>query len=275
MFRDHVLSLHGHRFHYTEWGEVAAPVVVLLHGITGHARTWDDEAAALASRFRVLALDQRGHGDSDPAPDGDYSTATLAEDLAAFVDTLGLRSFRIVALSLGGRVAMAYTARHPARVERLVIVDIGPDIAEAGRARIGTGMATTPERFGTTEHARAWIRAANARYTERALQQRVEHGLRATADGGFTWKYDRAIRDAIRSGRWQDPIDLWPAWCALACPTLVIRGADSDVLSPETAERMVARCPHVQFVEVADAGHSVPAEQPDRFLALVTDFLSA
>jgi esterase len=275
MHRDHVVNLHGQRFHYTEWGDDAAPAVVLLHGITGHARTWDDEAAALAARFRILALDQRGHGDSDPAPDGDYRTSTLAEDLAVFVDALALRSFRVVALSLGGRVAMAYAAHHPGRIERLVIVDIGPDIAAAGRARIGGALAATPEHFATLEQARAWIRAANVRYTERALQQRVAHGVRATADGGFSWKYDRAIRDAIRAGRWEDPIDLWPAWCALACPTLLIRGVDSDVLSAETAKQMVARCSHARLVEVADAGHSVPAEQPDRFLALIDEFLGA
>src|SRR5262245_1024958 len=153
MHRDHVVTLHGQRFHYTEWGEAAAPVVVLLHGITGHARTWDDEAAALARRFRVLVLDQRGHGGSDPAPDGDYRTVTLTADFAAFVDALGLGTFRLVGLSMGGRVAIAYTAQHPERVGQLVIVDIGPDIAEAGRTRIGAGMAAMPERFATLAQA--------------------------------------------------------------------------------------------------------------------------
>ena len=273
MHRDHVVTLHGQRFHYTEWGEANAPVVVLLHGITGHARTWDDEAAALARRFRVLALDQRGHGDSDPAPDGDYRTSTLAEDFAAFVDALDLRVFRLIGLSMGGRVAIAYTGRYPTRVEQLVIVDIGPDIGQAGRARIGAGMAATPERFATLEQARAWIRGANLTYSERALRQRVEHGLRPTDDGGWTWKYDRAIRDTIRQGRWSDPIDLWSPWCSLMCPTLLVRGAESDVLSAGMAKDMIERCPPAQLVEVAGAGHAVPAEQPDRFLSVLSDFL--
>lgn len=273
MHRDHVLDLHGQRFHYTEWGDAHAPVVLMLHGITGHARTWDDEAAALAARYRVLALDLRGHGDSDPAPDGDYTTASLAEDVAAFVDVLGVPTFHLVALSLGGRVAIAYTARHPERVARLVIVDIGPDIANAGRTRIGTAMAATPERFATPGQAFAWVRAGNARSTERSLQLRIDHGLRPTADGGFTWKYDRGIRDAIRSGHWRDPIDLWSAWGMIACPTLIIRGADSDVLSAGTAQRMTDTCAAAQLVEVAEAGHTVPGDQPERFLALVSDFL--
>jgi len=274
MYRDHVLDLHGQRFHYTDWGNAHAPAVLLLHGITGHARTWDDEAAALASHYRVLALDQRGHGDSDAAPDGDYTTASLAEDVAAFVDALRVRTFAIVALSLGGRVAIAYAARHPERVARLVVVDIGPDIAVAGSARIGGAMAASPERFATPREAFAWVRAANSRSTERWLRLRIDHGLRPTADGGFTWKYDRGIRDAIRTGRFTDPIDLWAAWAEITCPTLLVRGVASDVLSRETATRMLATCATAELVEVADAGHTVPGDQPERFLALVTEFLA-
>jgi len=274
MHRDDVLDLHGQRFHYTDWGDAHAPVVLMLHGITGHARTWDDEAAALAAHYRVLALDQRGHGDSDPAPDGDYTTASLAHDVAAFVDALGVRTFGIVALSLGGRAAIAYTAGHPERVSRLVVVDIGPDIAAAGRSRIGGAMAATPERFAAPRDAFAWVRSRNARATERSLRLRIDHGLRATTDGGFTWKYDRAIRDAIRAGRWSDPMDLWAAWSAITCPTLLIRGVESDVLAAETAKRMLETCPAARLVEVADAGHTVPGDQPERFLALVTEFLA-
>jgi len=273
MHRDHIISLNGQRFHYTEWGDAEAPVLVMLHGIMGHARTWDEEAAVLARRFRVIALDQRGHGDSDPAPDGDYRTSTMVGDFAAFVEALALPAFDLVGLSLGGRVAMAYAAANPGRVQRLAVVDIGPDIAEAGRQRIGAAMAATPERFPTVEHVRAWVRAANPRYTERALQQRVVHGVRPTADGGWTWKYDRAIRDTIRAGRWHDPIDLWSSWCTLACPTLIIRGADSDILSAETTKQMLERCTSARLVEIAEAGHTVSADQPERFLTLLSDFL--
>ena len=137
MHADRTVTLHGQHFHYTEWGEPAGAAVVALHGITGHARTWDEEGRLLASHRRVLALDQRGHGDSDPAPDGDYSDEALLGDLVAFADALGLRRFSLLALSLGGRVAINFAGRHPHRVERLVVVDIGPEIAPAGRARVG------------------------------------------------------------------------------------------------------------------------------------------
>jgi pimeloyl-ACP methyl ester carboxylesterase len=266
--------LRGQRFHFVEWGVVTAPAVVLLHGITGHARSWDDEARTLATRHRVLALDQRGHGDSDRALDGDYTVTTMAGDLAAFVDALGLPRVSLVGLSMGGRVAIAFAGQSPGRVDRLMVVDIGPEIAPAGRLRVGSLMAKTPERFDDLEAAVAWARASNPRYTDAMLRHRIAHGTRPL-DGGLVWKYDRAIRDAVRSGRWSDPVDLWPLWSAITCPTLIVRGAESDVLAPETAKRMLATNPHARLVEVEGAGHTVPGDQPAAFRRLLTDFLRA
>lgn len=273
MQTDHTVSLHGQRFHYTEWGPPAAPPVVLLHGITGHARTWDDEARLLAERRRVLALDQRGHGDSDPAPDGDYGDDALLGDLDAFVHALGLGRVSLLALSLGGRVAINYAGRYPAQVERLVVVDIGPEIAPAGRARVGTLMATAPERFASIEDVITHMRANAPRYTDAMLRHRAQHAVRPLPGGGFTWKYDRALRDAIRQGRLRVPADLWPQWRAIACPTLLVRGAESDVLSDETAKRMIDALPGARLVVVPDAGHTVPGDQPAAFQALLREFL--
>ena len=272
MHRDQTLLLHGQRFHYTEWGAAPAPALVLLHGVTGHARTWDEEAAGLASRYRVLALDQRGHGDSDPPLDGDYTVATMAGDLAAFLDALGLARVSIVALSMGGRVAIAFAGQQPRRVDKLVVVDIGPDISQIGRARVGMLMARAPELFASFDDAYAFQRATNPRYTDAMLRHRVSHGTRPVP-GGLTWKYDRGLRDAARSGRWSDPIDLWPFWRAIACPVLIVRGGDSDVLEPETAKRMVDENSNARLVEVAGAGHTVPGDQPAIFRALVDEFL--
>jgi pimeloyl-ACP methyl ester carboxylesterase len=273
MHTDHTVSLHGQRFHYTEWGAAAAPPVVLLHGITGHARTWDDEARLLAERRHVLVLDQRGHGDSDPAPDGDYGDDALLGDLDAFVQALGLGRVSLLALSLGGRVAINYAGRYPARVERLVVVDIGPEIAPAGRARVGTLMATAPERFASLEDVITHMRATAPRYTDAMLRHRAQHAVRPLPGGGFTWKYDRALRDAIRQGRLRLPADLWSQWRAITCPTLLVRGAESDVLSEDTAKRMIDALPAARLVVVADAGHTVPGDQPAVFQALLSEFL--
>ena len=273
MHRDHTVLLHGTRLHYTEWGDTAAPPVILLHGVTGHARTWDDEARALSATWRVLALDQRGHGDSDPAPDGDYTTASLTDDLATFIDSLVLAQLSLVALSMGGRVAIAYAGRYPARVSRLVVVDIGREIAPVGGGRVGGMLAGSPERFDSVARAIDYARANAPRYTESMLRHRVEHGVRALADGGVTWKYDRAIRESIRNGRWRDPIELWPLWSAITCPILVIRGADSDILSPDIARRMLEARPQAELVEIPNAGHTVPGDQPQAFLDALKKFL--
>lgn len=273
MHTDRTITLRGLRFHYVEWGPAAAPPVVFLHGITGHARTWDDEARLLAGRYRVLVLDQRGHGDTDPAPDGDYSDDALLGDLTAFADALGLRRCTLVALSLGGRVAINFAGTHPARVERLVIVDIGPEIAPVGRARVGALMAGAPERFESVEDVITHMRANAPLYTEAMLRHRAQHAVRPLPGGGFTWKYDRALREAIRQGRMRVPADLWAQWRAITCPTLLVRGALSDILSDETAKRMVDELPAARLVVVPGAGHTVPGDQPAAFQSLLREFL--
>jgi len=106
------------------------------------------------------------------------------------------------------------------------------------------------------------------------LRHRVRHGTRPVP-GGFAWKYDRALRDAVRSGTWRDPIDLWPLWRTIACPILLVRGADSDVLSAEIARQMLAENRAARLVEVAGAGHTVPGDQPTVFRALLDAFLAA
>src|SRR2546428_6712449 len=232
MHHDRTIALRGRRFHYTEWGAPTSPALVMLHGVTGHARTWDEEAAGLAARYRVLALDQRGHGDSDPPLDGDYTVAAMAGDLTAFVDALGVPRVSIVGLSMGGRVAIAFAGQSPRRMEKLGIVDIGPDISQIGRARVGMLMAGAPELFASFDEAYAFQRATNPRYTDAMLRHRVQHGLRPVP-GGLTWKYDRGLREAARAGTWSDPIDLWPLWRAIACPVLIVRGGVSDVLVAE------------------------------------------
>jgi pimeloyl-ACP methyl ester carboxylesterase len=261
------------RLHYCEWGDPAASPVVLLHGITGHARTWDHLAGGLAERFRVIALDQRGHGDSDDPADHDYRVGSMVADLAAFADGLGLERFHVCGLSMGGRVAIAYASQHAARLNRLVIVDIGPDIAPAGLARVRGMMAGSPERFASEAEAVAHVRRANPLYVEAELQHRVAHGLRRLADGGFAWKYAKGLRDMMREGR-HDVVDLWEPLGRITCPALIVRGTESDILSPEIAKRMLGALPDGHYAEVPGAGHTVPGDQPHAFAQVVRAFLT-
>lgn len=273
--RDATLPLRGFRLHYVEWGDPAAPPLVLLHGITGHARTWDTLSVALGEQWRVLAVDQRGHGDSEPAPDGDYTVGAMADDLGAFADALGLSTFSLVGLSMGGRVAMGFAGANPSRVERLVIVDIAPDIHPPGMARIRQMIAGAPEAIESEEWAVETAMAANPRADVGELRHRIKHALRREPDGTLTWKYARDLREMMRRGGRREPMDLWERLTHITCPTLLVRGAESDVLSPELAQRVIAALPDGRLVEVQDAGHTVPGDRPAEFVAVVRRFLGA
>jgi pimeloyl-ACP methyl ester carboxylesterase len=272
--RDHTVTLDGLALHYCEWGPAHARPLVLLHGITGHARTWDHLALALQPGSRVIALNQRGHGDSQWAPGGDYSVGAMAADVERLADHLGLNRFLLLGLSMGGRVAIALAGTHPERVERLVIVDIGPDIAPAGMERVRSMIGTAPERFTSEDEACEYVRRGNPRYNEAELRRRVAHGLTPSPDGGLAWKYDKAIREVMRLGLRREAMDLWAPLARITCPTLLVRGAESDILSPEIAKRMLASLPDGRLVEIAEAGHSVPGDQPEAFAAAVRSFLA-
>ena len=271
-FTERTVRVNGITLHYLDWGPAEAPPVVLLHGITGHARVWDHLAERLLPGRRVLALDQRGHGDSDPAPDDDYRVGAMADDVAAFAGSLRLDRFALVGHSMGGRIAIKYAGDHAARLERLVIIDIGPDINLAGLQRVRDMMANAPERIESEEWAVEYIRRANPLQNVDMLRERVRHGLRRRPDGELTWKYAKGLRDMMREGR-RDAVDLWEPLPRIPCPTLIVRGAESDILAPEVAKKMAERLPDGRVVEIEGAGHTVPADRPEEFVREIRAFL--
>ena len=269
---DRTVRVNGLGLHYVEWGRPDGPAVVLLHGITGHARVWDTLAARLEDRYRVLALDQRGHGDSDAPEDADYRISTMAEDVEGFAKTLGLGRFDLIGHSMGGRVAIAYAAEHLARLRRLVLVDIGPQINPIGLKRVRDLMVDSPERIESEEWAYDYLRRANPLYDPAELRHRIRHALKPLPGGGFAWKYSKGLTDMMREGR-RDPIDLWPALGRISRPALLVRGAESDILSPEAAKKMITVLPAGRLVEVAEAAHTVPGDQPEEFARIIRSFL--
>jgi len=270
---DELIELRGLRFHYRDWPSrrTDAPDLVLLHGYTGHARSWDAFAEAMTDRYRVLALDQRGHGETAWAPADQYGVDDMTDDLAAFVSALGLRDFTLLGLSMGGMVAINYAGRRPKELGALVIVDIGPEIVTEGASRIQAGVRMT-DVFDSRDAAFAAARVGNSRPPEAHHRHRVDHSLMRTEDGKWTYRYDRALR-APSTLRTRDPAAGWASCEAIAVPTLLIRGEDSDILSPAIAERMLATIPDVRFALVKDSGHSVPLDAPDGFLAASRGFL--
>jgi pimeloyl-ACP methyl ester carboxylesterase len=282
--QDEYVELRGLRFHYRDWpaARADAPTLVLLHGYTGHARSWDHFAAHMSDRYRVLALDQRGHGESAWAPAGQYGTDEMVQDLRAFERALGLRGHHLLGLSMGGivgfhhaggtRAATGEAIGLPEELARLVLVDIGPELIASGAARIQDSKRAT-DVFATKDEAVAQQRAANTRAPDAHLRHRMENNLMLLADGRWTWRYDRVLRDPRNLGA-RDPAAGWAAIAAIRVPTLLIRGGESDLLAPEVAARMVRDLPDGHFEEVAGSGHSVPLDAPDAFLAAARRFLT-
>lgn len=270
---DELIEMRGLRFHYRDWAaqRAGAPDLVLLHGFTGHARSWDAFAEAMSDRYRVLALDQRGHGETAWAAADKYGAGEMVDDLAAFVAALGLSDFSLLGLSMGGNVAIHYGGRRPPELAELVIVDIAPEIVPAGASRIQTGVRSG-DVFASRDEAFAAARAANATPPEAHHRHRVDHSLMRTEDGRWTYRYDRALR-APGAVRARDTDAGWAAVASIAVPTLLIRGEHSDILSPELAQRMLDSNPNIRMTTVAGSGHSVPLDRPDGFLAACRDFL--
>ena len=270
-FSSRNIGIDGLTFHYVDWGGSGAPLV-MLHGLSGHARTWDHTAAALSDQYHVLALDQRGHGDSDWAPQ--YGLRPMANDLLGWLDALDLSEVTLMGLSMGGLISFVFAAAHPERVARMVIMDIGPELAPAGSANVTSSLAAN-DVFSSADEAFAQARAANPRPTDATLRHRVTHNLRPLPDGSLTYKYDKELRRNPRALFDHTPDELWAAWRAVSCPVLLVRGADSDVLAADTAQRMLAENPNVRFASIPDCGHSITLDRPDGLLEVVTPWLAA
>lgn len=258
------------RLRYLEWGDPGEAPLLLLHGIGQTARTWAYFATAMQHHYRVIAADQRGHGESSWAPDGDYSPAAHARDLDALIERLNLEHFALVGFSMGGRNAMWLMERHPAKVRRLVLIDAGPERPHSGGSQ-ARQFLSGPDILGTVEDFVERAIRFNPRRSREALRESLLHNLRRLPDGRWTWKYDPALRGPNRQTYpWGD---LWPVLAKIVCPTLVVRGAESPVLPAEQAARMVEVIPDARIITISASGHTVMGDNPLEFEAKVKVFL--
>lgn len=258
---------------FLEWGPDDARPILLLHGFAQTAHSWDFVSLALAGTYRVLALDSRGHGDSDWAPDGDYSADAYRRDLAALIDGLGLAPLPIVGSAIGGRHAYTLAGLSPEYVCALAIIDVGPVTATKGSRRIRRFVSLPDERDSYED----FVQAIHEYQPHRAIQQirgTLKYNIRETPEGKWTWKYDRALRDPERRNPEPPEEESFKIFRAIRCPTLLVRGERSDVLTEEMATRMADAIPECEFVEVPRAGHTVPGDNPVGFLRVMTTWLA-
>lgn len=266
------VTVNGVRLRYLNWGTAGKTPLVCLHGHTGHANIWDEFAEAMSTHYHVLAVDQRGHGESEWAETG-YARDRFVEDLAAFADALDLKRFALAGLSMGGWHSLLYTADHPERVERIVIVDIAPEPSAASKAQMGQRPAT-PMEFQTVDSAVEWMRQGDPWASDAGIRKDAEHKLRRQSDGRWTWKADPALFN-VQLPDMTDPGLIGRYWKALeqiSCPILEVRGLESPLVSDEMIQRMREVGKQFTSVDVAGAGHVVTVDKPVEFIQATQSF---
>ena len=273
------------RLHYVDWGNAGAPPLVLVHGGRDHCRNWDWVAAELRRDFHIIAPDLRGHGDSAHSPSGDYSMMAFVYDLAQLIHQLALGPVKIIAHSLGGSIALRYAGVYPETVEKLVAIEgLGPPpqmMADRAGALVERRIANwierqrtlssrQPRRYASIEDALGRMQEENKHLTAEQARYLTVHGVSQNEDGTYSWKFDNYVRSI-------SPVDLTPdelhrLWGNIACPTLLVNGAESWASNPEVDGRATYfRNARVKVFE--GAGHWVQHDKLAEFVAEVRAFL--
>jgi esterase len=268
---DHHVIVGEMRFHYLDWGGNGHPIL-FLHGGGINAHTWDVVCLMLRERYRCIALDQRGHGDSEWSPAIDYGIETQVRDVEGFIEKLDLDNPLLVGQSMGGLNAIAYAVRHSTKLKGLVVVDVGPEIDSAGTQRIRE-FSSTPE----LESPEAFLERAvkfNPLRDPRVLRRSLFYNLRKLPSGKWSLKHDQRRTSEEARNRVTDQHErLSREVSKIRCPTLIVRGGKSDVLSDEAAERFAQMLPQARWVRVEDAGHNIQGDNPSGLLFAINPLL--
>ena len=253
------LSPHGfHRVVYDEWGDPDnMRVVVCVHGVGRNARDFTDLAASLLDTHRVISIDMPGRGRSEWLADpNDYVFPTYLTVLTALIARTGAQAVDWVGTSMGGLLGIVLAAQPNTPIAKLVVNDVGPAIEPAALERIRGYFGLDPT-FATYDEIAQYIRNVSAPFgphTDEQWDRLTASNVRQRADGRWGLSYDPGIAVPFRAAA--APPDLWGLWDAIRCPTLVLRGKESDLLSAATAAQMSARGPKPAIVEFAGVGHA-------------------
>ena len=264
-----------HRIVYSEWpGPADAPTLVCVHGLTRNGKDFDALAEALSASYRVICPDMPGRGRSENLRvSAEYAYPTYLADAAALIARLDVDCVDWVGTSMGGLIGMMLAAQPGNPIRKLAINDIGPFVSKVGLGRIRDYVALDPT-FPSLEALETAMRVRNASFgplTDAQWRRMARDSARERPGGGWGYAYDPRIGDVFKAGPLED-VDLWPTWDAIRCPTLLLRGAQSDLLSRETAEAMTQRGPKAKFVEFPGIGHA-PALLDEAQIGVVRDFL--
>jgi len=264
---DGFVTVNGLRLHYVEWGDRAKPPLVFIHGLDRVARTVEHLVPYFIDRYRIVAYDMRGHGDSGWDPQGRYLVEDHVGDVEGLVAALGLRNITIWGNSTGGRVAQVFTALHPELVARLVSEDVGPERPRQISDAYARRVKEEENGWATEDELLARLRKANAGSAEAVLQAYVRYGTKRREDGRVVWKRDpNLVKGFVAT-------DLWRFVGTIKTPALYILGGRSTIVPPETQEQLKKTLPNVRIVTMPGLGHFPSDEQPAAFVAIVDAFL--
>ena len=264
---------------YVEWGDASNPrVLVCVHGLTRCSRDFDFLAQALADEYRVVCPDVVGRGRSDWLRNKSlYAVPQYCADVTTLLARLDVETVDWVGTSMGGLIGMALAVQPETPIRRLVLNDVGPVITAASLERIGTYLGAAP-RFDSIEQAEAFVRFVSATFggfSDEQWRHLTVHVTRTAADGKVEFAYDPGIaepfREAQASSNGKD-VELWPVYDGITCPTLLLRGEASDLLTHETALQMSQRGPRAKLVEVPGVGHAPMLMNSDQ-VAPLREFL--
>ena len=274
--QDKYFESDGMRFHYLDWGEPKNPTIIMLHGFAQQSHSWDFVALGLCDKFRIVAFDQRGHGDSDWSQNHNYSLNDYHNDIDNLIKHLGLSETLMVGMSMGGRNAFTYAASHPDLVSALVVVDAAPVAQSSGRDKIRNFVSQEDVHPSIEE----FVRMVHGYTPNRPIDQiwgSIKHNVKQLSDGSWTWKYDKFLRSPDRDFRSEskDVSDaMWASLDMLKAPTLLVVGEDSDIVSHDVANQMINRISNSQLVSIPNAGHRVMGDNPVAFQSAINEFLS-
>ncbi len=273
------------RLHYVDWGNPEAPPLLLVHGGRDHCRNWDWSAQELRKDYHVIALDLRGHGDSQWITGGTYTTTDYVYDIAQLIHQLDLAPLRIVAHSMGGNISLRYTGLYPDNVEKLVAIEgLGPSpkmIEDWKKTPIDEGMrgwisqlrkisGRQIKRYASIEEAATRMRNANPHLSEEQAFHLTVHGVNQNEDGSYSWKFDNYTYAFPSVGMsWEDTNNIHRM---ISCPTMLVYGQESDASNPAEDGR-AETFQNVRVENIASAGHWVHHDQLAVFLGLLKDFL--
>jgi pimeloyl-ACP methyl ester carboxylesterase len=265
-----------HRMAYLEWGDPRnRDVLICVHGLTRSARDFDELARSLCDHYRVVCPDVAGRGESDKLADAMlYQVPQYAADMVTLIARLDVESVDWLGTSMGGLIGMALAAPAGSPVRRLVINDAGPVVSHAALERIGSYVGMTPV-FPTFEAAEKYVRTISAPFGPHSDAQwrfLAETWVRKDADGAWRPHYDPRIAEPFRATMPEGDLELWHVYDAIRCPTLVLRGAQSDLLSRNTATEMARRGPKAKVIEIPGVGHAPTLLHADQ-IKHVRDFL--